>query len=104
VPFFRWILQQPEFLAGQFHTEYLDALLHERIGQPFLTAEPSHEEVAAIAAALLSAISVAATPTTASRWQDAGGPLAHANQQSTSDRSQVARTWTRTARWEGLGG
>jgi acetyl-CoA carboxylase biotin carboxylase subunit len=52
VPFFQWILQQPTFLSGEFHTGYLDALLHERRGETFVPAEASHEEVAAVAAAL----------------------------------------------------
>ena len=27
VPFFTWLLAQPEFLAGRFHTTYLDEVL-----------------------------------------------------------------------------
>jgi acetyl-CoA carboxylase biotin carboxylase subunit len=53
VPFFRWMLEQPAFLAGQFHTGTLDELLHELGGRPFSEAPASAEEVAAIAAALL---------------------------------------------------
>jgi len=52
VPFFRWLLVQPAFLEAQFHTAYLDELLHERAGKPFSTPDPSLEEVAAITAAL----------------------------------------------------
>ena len=52
VPFFRWMLAQPEFAAAQFHTAYLDELLHLRSGQPFFTPDPSVEEVAALAMAL----------------------------------------------------
>ena len=52
VPFFRWLLMQPVFLEAQFHTAYLDELLHERAGKPFSTPDPSLEEVAAITAAL----------------------------------------------------
>src|SRR3954469_17884598 len=52
VPFFRWIVRQPEFLRAQFHTAYLDELLHARAGKPFAPADPSLEEVAAVAAAI----------------------------------------------------
>jgi acetyl-CoA carboxylase biotin carboxylase subunit len=52
VPFFRWIVRQPEFSAAQFHTAYLDELLHNRAGQAFSAPDPSVEEVAAIAVAI----------------------------------------------------
>src|SRR4051812_1749974 len=52
VPFFRWIVRQPEFLRGQFHTAYLDELLHARAGKPFAAPDPSLEEVAALAVAI----------------------------------------------------
>jgi acetyl-CoA carboxylase biotin carboxylase subunit len=52
VPFFRWILREPAFLEAQFHTAYLDELLHKRAGKPFSTPDASFEEVAAVAAAL----------------------------------------------------
>jgi len=103
VPFFRWILQQPEFLAGRFHTEYLDALLHERNGQPFCAAEASHEEVAAIAAALFSAISVAATPAIAPRWPCDDGRVAAVEGPLPTEAGRRIGGWTRMARREGLG-
>ena len=52
VPFFTWLLAQPEFVAGQFHTTYLDEVLKERNGRPFVEATDSDEDVAAIAAAV----------------------------------------------------
>jgi acetyl-CoA carboxylase biotin carboxylase subunit len=52
VPFFRWMLAQPDFVASNFHTGYLDELLQQRRGDPFFTTDVSYEEVAAIAAAL----------------------------------------------------
>jgi acetyl-CoA carboxylase biotin carboxylase subunit len=52
VPFFRWIVRQPEFSSAQFHTAYLDELLHNRAGQAFSAPDPSVEEVAAIAVAI----------------------------------------------------
>jgi len=52
VPFFRWMVRQPEFASAQFHTAYLDGLLHDRAGKPFSAADPSVEEVAAVALAI----------------------------------------------------
>jgi acetyl-CoA carboxylase biotin carboxylase subunit len=52
VPFFTWMLQQPAFAEAAFHTGYLDEVLQQRQGTPFVTADPSHEEVADVVAAL----------------------------------------------------
>jgi acetyl-CoA carboxylase, biotin carboxylase subunit len=54
VPFFMWMLRQPDFINGAFHTGYLDEVLQQRQGTPFLTPDASLEEVAAVAAALAS--------------------------------------------------
>jgi acetyl-CoA carboxylase, biotin carboxylase subunit len=56
LPFFRWLLSQADFEAARFDTTYLDRLLKARQGEPFVDADERHEEVAAIAAALYSAI------------------------------------------------
>ncbi|HEY6361647.1 MAG TPA: acetyl-CoA carboxylase biotin carboxylase subunit [Vicinamibacterales bacterium] len=70
VPFFKWMLQQPAFADAQFHTGYLDEVLQQRQGIPFLTAEPSLEEVAAIAAAVTAASRVKPEATVPrSEWQ-----------------------------------
>ena len=52
VPFFRWLLTQPAFLAAKFHTGYLDELLQQRRGEPFATADKEEEEAAVIGVAL----------------------------------------------------
>jgi acetyl/propionyl-CoA carboxylase alpha subunit len=52
LPFFRWLLRQQAFAAGEFHTAYLDDVLQQRRGRPFGDAGVSQEEVAAIAAAV----------------------------------------------------
>jgi acetyl-CoA carboxylase, biotin carboxylase subunit len=52
VPFFRWILGQPAFLAAKFHTAYLDELLQQRGGEPFGTAAKDEEDAAVVTAAL----------------------------------------------------
>jgi acetyl-CoA carboxylase biotin carboxylase subunit len=52
LPFFQWLLAQPQFVDGAFHTAYLDDVLRARDGRPFADATPAVEDVAAIAAAL----------------------------------------------------
>jgi acetyl-CoA carboxylase biotin carboxylase subunit len=52
VPFFRWLLEQPDFLVGAFHTAYLDELLRSRAGEPFISPDDEAVEAAVIAAAL----------------------------------------------------
>jgi acetyl/propionyl-CoA carboxylase alpha subunit len=52
VPFFRFMLAQPAFLAGAFHTRYLDELLQQRGGEPFAIADKDEEEAALIGAAV----------------------------------------------------
>ncbi|MBI2189820.1 MAG: acetyl-CoA carboxylase biotin carboxylase subunit [Acidobacteria bacterium] len=52
IPFFRWMLDEPAFQAGAFHTATLDELLQQRQGAPFSTPDEDDQEVAAIAAAL----------------------------------------------------
>jgi acetyl-CoA carboxylase biotin carboxylase subunit len=54
LPFFRWLLDQPAFTAGRFHTTYLDEALQARNGLPFVEATPDAQEIAAIAAAINS--------------------------------------------------
>ena len=52
VPFFEWLLAQPEFLEARVHTTYLDELLAARMGQSFSKPNAEVDEVAAIAAAV----------------------------------------------------
>jgi acetyl-CoA carboxylase biotin carboxylase subunit len=60
VPFFSWLLSQPDFQAGRFHTTYLDDVLKARNGRPFVESSPAVEEIAAIAAALEAVMSPSA--------------------------------------------
>jgi acetyl-CoA carboxylase biotin carboxylase subunit len=73
LPFFQWLLAQPQFVDGAFHTAYLDDVLRSRDGHPFVEAGPEVEEVAAIAAALHAMLSPAAKNGDAraldSRWK-----------------------------------
>jgi acetyl/propionyl-CoA carboxylase alpha subunit len=87
VPFFTWLLMQPEFLDGRFHTAYLDEVLKTRNGRPFVEASPAAEDVAAIASVLQAVLAPA----------EAAGPSI-----SPAASSSPARRWKATARAEGL--
>lgn len=82
LPFFRWLVGQPEFSAGAFDTTYLDALLASRKGQPFVApCGPDVDDAAMVAAV--------------SAWF-------RANQSSASPVHMAeASAWRRAAREEG---
>ncbi len=73
VPFFTWLLAQPEFLSSRFHTTYLDEILKARNGKPFVEPAPAAEEVAAIAVALQAVLSPAAVAPAAAQRVESGG-------------------------------
>jgi len=52
VPFFQWLVRQPDFVESRFDTTWLDRVLAGRRGRPFVEADAADEEDAAIAAAL----------------------------------------------------
>ena len=52
IPFFLWLLREPDFLAGRFDTTYLDRLLASRRGDSFSAFSEAEERTIAIAAAL----------------------------------------------------
>jgi acetyl-CoA carboxylase, biotin carboxylase subunit len=52
LPFFRWLMVQPDFLAGRFDTEYLDRTLAGRATRMFAEPSGEDEDLAAIAAAV----------------------------------------------------
>jgi len=52
IPFFRWILQDPDFRAGQFDTTFVDRLLERGTGESPIGQEVGAETVAAVAVAL----------------------------------------------------
>jgi acetyl-CoA carboxylase biotin carboxylase subunit len=52
IPFFLWLMQQPEYIAGRYDTAYLDRLLADRNGRSFSETTAEDEELASIAAAL----------------------------------------------------
>ena len=85
VPFFTWLLDQPEFGSGWFHTSYLDETLQARGGRPFVQPSAEAEELAAIAVVLRAALSPGAAT-----LDTAGVPAAG------------IRAWRSQARLEGL--
>jgi acetyl-CoA carboxylase, biotin carboxylase subunit len=52
IPFFLWLMQQPDYRSGRYDTTYLDSLLADAGGRCFAPLRPDEEEVAAVAAAL----------------------------------------------------
>jgi acetyl-CoA carboxylase biotin carboxylase subunit len=52
VPFFQWLVQQPDFVAGRVDTTYLDRVLASRDARPFVIPTPEVGRDAAVAAAL----------------------------------------------------
>jgi acetyl-CoA carboxylase, biotin carboxylase subunit len=72
VPFFTWLLKQPEFVDARFHTAYLDEVLKARNGRPFVEPSPEAEEIAVIAAAVQAVLS----PAPASAENGAPQPIA----------------------------
>ena len=97
VPFFRWLLTQPAFLAAKFHTGYLDELLQQRRGEPFSTADNEEEEAAVIGAALHL---LARDAPVAQRA--APGRLARMHRSAPDDMSMVNSDWKAVARAEAL--
>jgi acetyl-CoA carboxylase biotin carboxylase subunit len=72
VPFFAWLMTQPEFVAGKFHTTYLDGVLAARNGRPFAERHAQVEDVAVMTIALQAFVTPAVTPYDnggGSRWK-----------------------------------
>jgi acetyl-CoA carboxylase biotin carboxylase subunit len=51
IPFFLWLMRQPEYHTGDYDTTYLDKLLASR-RESFSVLDAADEDLAAIAAAL----------------------------------------------------
>jgi acetyl-CoA carboxylase biotin carboxylase subunit len=86
LPFFTWLLAQPAFIEGRFHTAYLDEVLQSRNGRPFVEPAADAEETAAIAAALQAVLSP--------------GSLTPETPPNTD--APIVRPWRARARLEGL--
>jgi acetyl-CoA carboxylase biotin carboxylase subunit len=85
IPFFLWLMKEPEFLTARFDTTYLDRVLESRNGASF--SEWSDEEERRLAAA--AAIDA---------WMKARGSAASIG----AGPSGTPTAWTRTARQEAL--
>ena len=74
IPFFQWVLEDDDFIAGRFDTGFIDRKLGGRSGVPLREPDADHYELAAIAAAIAQmtrATTTAVAPSTpASRWKD----------------------------------
>ena len=74
IPFFLWLMRQPDYVAGRYDTTYLDRLLAERGGESFSELTESDEELASMATALdaylrTSARGPAAGHANSQRWK-----------------------------------
>jgi acetyl-CoA carboxylase biotin carboxylase subunit len=98
VPFFRWLLEQPDFVAGRFDTTFVDRVLAART-EPFGSVPATEEEVAALAAALDAYLRIGTTGVTF-----ASAPFDRLGASRTHRRFQgpQAGGWKRAARLEGL--
>jgi acetyl-CoA carboxylase biotin carboxylase subunit len=87
LPFFQWVLNDADFLAGRFDTGFIDRKLGARNGQPLREPTQEEEEIAAIAAALshtVRAVDESSAPRApVSKW----GQLARADALRTPPRS-----------------
>jgi acetyl-CoA carboxylase biotin carboxylase subunit len=73
IPFFQWVLDDEDFVAGRLDTGFVDRKLRARNGQPLREPTEAHRETAVIAAALsrvLDAPAAAVRPMASSRWRD----------------------------------
>jgi acetyl-CoA carboxylase biotin carboxylase subunit len=85
IPFFLWLMKEPEFLTARFDTTYLDRVLASRNGQSFSTLSEKEERQLAAAAAIDAWLR--ARDSTASTASGAPGTV---------------NGWTRAARREAL--
>ena len=81
IPFFRWMLQHPDFVAGRFDTRFLDRLLESGEDVSFVDVPRDAEEVAVIATAIRAFLGKAVSP---------------------PPEDSVKRAWWQAARLEGV--
>jgi acetyl-CoA carboxylase biotin carboxylase subunit len=72
IPFFQWILEDEDFVAGRFDTGFIDRKLGARNGDPLRMPDADHEELAAIAAAFAQMAQSPAPAPAPSRWRASG--------------------------------
>jgi acetyl-CoA carboxylase, biotin carboxylase subunit len=74
IPFFLWLMREPDYIAGRFDTTYVDRLLESRRGESFSAFTEDEERHIAVAAALdawfrASATSIGSRRTGGSGWK-----------------------------------
>jgi acetyl-CoA carboxylase biotin carboxylase subunit len=84
IPFFRWLLSDPDFQAGRFDTTFIDRVLAARDGAPFQEVPSDEAHLALVAAA------VQATQ------------QANSAERSTASSSVASSRWRQHARMQGL--
>ena len=77
IPFFLWLMQQPDYKDGRYDTTYLDRLLADRRGESFSAPDAADVDLVTIAAALDAYFKASAGPTRSSRqagslWRQTG--------------------------------
>jgi acetyl-CoA carboxylase biotin carboxylase subunit len=73
IPFFKWLMDDEDFLAGRIDTGFIDRALAARPGRQLREAADDQLETAAVAAALAHLLKPAgdrARPAAPSRWKD----------------------------------
>ena len=88
IPFFQWLMRQPEYHEGRYDTTYLDRLLAERGGHSFTELDPGAEELVTMAAAI-------------DAWLRASAAVGANGRPAGDGRGSL---WLRTARAEAVGG
>jgi acetyl-CoA carboxylase biotin carboxylase subunit len=73
IPFFEWVLQDPDFIAARFDTGFIDRKLGSRTGTPLQEVPRDIEDLAVVAAALVQLVRPANTASSVaeSRWRSA---------------------------------
>jgi acetyl-CoA carboxylase biotin carboxylase subunit len=72
IPFFLWLMAQPDYRAGRYDTTYLDRLLAERRGDTFSELSAEEEDLAAIGTAVDAYLRAAAGIATGAAGPAAG--------------------------------
>jgi acetyl-CoA carboxylase biotin carboxylase subunit len=85
IPFFLWLMREPDYQAARFDTTYLDRLLASRRGESFSRFSEEDERHIAIAAALDAVLRASLSGNGSSRTGQRSG-------------------WTMAARWDALRG
>ncbi|MBI4477284.1 MAG: acetyl-CoA carboxylase biotin carboxylase subunit [Acidobacteria bacterium] len=110
LPFFRWVLDRPEFVEGRFDTTFLDRVLLERDNQSFEAREDEARRLAVMVAAIYAAQRTSSTsvwlPPSGERFGAADFRLkpeaTKRLPEATKRGPEATKNWKRQARIEGL--